>query len=181
MGMKTNTNRIQRNHGRKSVKTQVKTIGNGRAGKNATPIRSLLQVHNDDELSLILFSSRQGTSIAELPLTSGDFAAIKRQADNAYGSFEEILGDGLNRMMREVPTHELEDAVAQSNALLELLHINMDWQAHRGGSEWDSESESVNHLNHGIGLLVDATKARLRNSFKATFSALHPKRQEVAS
>jgi len=73
---------------------------------------------------------------------------------------------------------ELEMAKAQSNALLQLLCYNMEYQS-RNGCEFSGAS--VEAFCGGISELTRITKERLSKAFDDTFSAIHPKREAVAA
>jgi len=147
------------------------TLVEPQSAKPAAPIDGHTTV------SLFLMDNQEGMSIADVDVTREQFETIRRNAAAGNSSLEQILTDGLNRMVRNIPTGELEVAKNQSIALAQLL---LDSESHHLGGG-DLPDAGRNRMNAGGAELVRQTNARLDAAFNSVVHAIHSKGEEAAS
>ena len=119
---------------------------------------------------LVLFTEQQGSSIAQLPLTPAEFATLQQQAATHSASFEGVLERGLKRMTRTIPTTELEFAMRESNALLQMLMDKLNLIA--AGPD-DFSGPRVEQFLNGTGLIVSNAMDKLTQACDNVFDAVH--------
>jgi hypothetical protein len=140
--------------------------------QNVKPSAASAPVPPAEEIQvwLVLFSEKHGSDLAQLRLSPAEFAALQQQAATHSASFEGVLERGLKRMTRTIPTTELEFAMRESNALLQMLMDKLNLIA--AGPD-DFSGPRVEQFLNGTGLIVSNAMDKLTQACDNVFNAVH--------
>jgi hypothetical protein len=174
--MKT-SNRVQRNGATKAVVPQSKNRNEFALPKG--------DVHPS---RLCIFDRITQRPVVEIPLSEQDFIRALVEPHKIGSEFQGMeIKDLIAQAIREKlsisatqvhnASSELEMAKNQSIALTWLMQ---DSETHHM-MEGDFRHDERNRVNAGVSELVRQSSARLEGAFNSLFSALNPKREEVAS
>ncbi|MEI8288678.1 MAG: hypothetical protein WCH99_04350 [Verrucomicrobiota bacterium] len=108
--------------------------------------------------------------------------AQTQMRDRGEGNFiAEAIREKLSRNSSIIAcaANELNEAVVQSNVLLELIENHLDYRANRGGEDFTGRRADT--FNHGLALLAQNTRQRLAEASEAMTAAASPKKSEGAS
>ncbi len=142
----------------------------------------LLPTSDGQPACLAVFERESGVPLTKIPLTDGEFYELQKRRIQPGGRLENFVAEAIRHKLyapAEDGITELEQATAQSNALMQLLTDKFEHLARLDGSHF--EGSEVNRLVFGISELAKASQARLDKSYKQVFAALHPKKPEVGS
>ena len=165
-----NTIRVHRKGGKHSRPVQPKIPAGFELPADA-PHPSCLAIYDRGGKSLV----------SKIPLTENEFGHLLVRAMHYPGGSGQFIADAVRKSIQggRLPMAELEQAVNQSNGLLQLLVDKLEHFATVDGAEFSGVQ--TQQFIAGVNELTKTTQHRLASVFQNVFSKIHPKLNEVAS
>ena len=174
-----NIAQVHRNGATKPASTQTKTPRVEKASDPMPKLAICARFKRRGKFVHTILHSDIGISTEEWVSACRANRVLRDSAGKNF--FAEAIREILYRKDSNIKNaaEEMNQAVVQSDVLLELIENHLDYREHRSGE--DFSGERADRFNFGLALLAQSTRTRLAEAVEVVMANAYPKKTEAVA